>query len=299
MTMLSRRNFLISSAAFAAGTVFAQQPQGGTAGPMPMRRRPVPRSVGDSASMQLEPGISLPAAKVQIAGKTYIFGIDTAAMGFGRVSPALASAARLAEAGNMMVSDPTGQHAKQVGIFRIPTMQLGGVRFLNVDAEEESMLPQGCDGLLGAEIFAGFVVGLDAKGAQLTLRRGRLSGTSDSRTFSTPTGPALRVPVHVGPLAFDADVDTGQCICGLLVSAGQAAQLQLHAGPQTHIAHTVGGAHELNLAQNTVPVTAGSATLYVEQIGWPSPTPFANLGWKAFSAQPMEFDIQQRLCRLA
>jgi hypothetical protein len=305
MPSLQRRRFLAGTIASIAGSKYALSDPAGDGGAMPpprgpMRRRAAPVAVGDSCTLPLQAHAPLPVIPASVNGRTYLFGVDTGAMGFARVSGELVHECHLEQAGIARMSDPSGKHPQDVAVFRLASLALGAVHFGELDAEQESHLPNGVSGLLGLDLFEGFVLGFDRNAGRLSLTRGELPSADGKHRFQSPPAPALRLPVSVADQRFSADVDTGQAICPLLVTPDWAVRLGLQQDASLSTAgRTVSQTLTTSIAPNSRIVTAGETTLAVDRIGWPTPTPAPNLGWQAFAGLHLELDRRNNRCRLS
>jgi hypothetical protein len=246
------------------------------------------------------PDHPLPVVSVTIDRAEMLFGIDTGAMGSGRISAAAANELRLRPAGQRLISDPSGRNPQSVNVYQAPSLALGAVRFLNVEIEETNRLPPGLAGILGLDLFAGFVLTLDAPGRSLGLARGGLPQADGRSVFQSPPGPAIRVPLRIGEHALDADIDTGQVLWPLLVSEAAARALPLTGETRSGgVGRTVSGEYELFVRSLSAEAWLGETRLDIADVAWPSPTPTANLGWRAFAGRALRIDSAARRCALA
>jgi len=263
-----------------------------------MQRRSPPRSSGSTATLHLDPAMPMPSVAVAIGTRRYVFGLDTGAMGFARVSSQLVADCSLVQTGKAHISDPSGMNAHDVALWRLPSLTLGNIRFDEFDAEQENHLPAGLSGILGLDLFAGIILGLDHKNERLILNRGSLPEPDGKRSFQSRSGPVLRLPVTIEGNHFEADIDTGQGVCPLLVSPDWATRIGMQRDNlRTTTGHTVSQAIPVMIAPNSKSVKVGDISLPVDSIGWPTPTPMPNLGWQAFVGLHLEIDRQNNRCR--
>lgn len=280
---MKRREFVAGAAAFATVSSLAELGIEVLAqddlGPSP-ERRASPVAVGTGASVPFIEA-PLPAVEVRLEGSRYVFGLDTGAQGFARLSEHLITTERIAVTGRMRVSDPSGRNPQEVNVHTISSLVLGDMTFENVEAQATRMLPSGIDGILGLDLFSGVLLTLDRQTGWLQVNHGVLPAADGKTTFQSPHGPTLRVPIVFGDETFLADVDTGQAIVPLLLPSTVALKIA-DADVTTTTGMTVSGATSISLSNYFGSVTVGSTNLSIDKIGWPSPTPTANLGWQAF-----------------
>jgi hypothetical protein len=199
--------------------------------------------------------------------------------------------AALEQRGRMRVSDPSGLGSREVDVFNVPTLEIGSLRFATFEGEVSDRLPPNIDGILGLDLFAGLILTLDRRMGAFRLSRGSLPAADGRTCFQSMSGPTIRLPLAIGGAVLEADIDTGQAVCPLLLPTEAATRVVDNGtATVTATARTVSQSMAVTTAPYSKPVTAGALALSVDRVGWPTPTPVSNLGWAAFRGRKLEID---------
>jgi len=156
-----------------------------------------------------------PVVEVGIDGKgPFPFVLDTGAGGTVLGSD-LASELALPEAGETRIGDPINPHAITDKRVRIGRLTLGGATFSDMTATsmDNPVLREhlGARGVLGMPVFAELLLTLDFARAEVRMGRGQLPSPDGKEVvaYRAGFGGTIRVPITVGPLELEADLDSG------------------------------------------------------------------------------------------
>ena len=156
-----------------------------------------------------------PVVEVGIDGKgPFPFILDTGAGGTVLGSD-LARELALPEAGETRIGDPIHPHAITAKRVRIGRLTLGGATFSDMTAtsmENPSLREHlGARGVLGLPVFAELLLTLDFGRGEVRIGRGQLPSPDGKDVIACRPGfgGTIRVPITVGPLELEADLDSG------------------------------------------------------------------------------------------
>lgn len=245
---------------------------------------------------------AIPVVTVRVNGKgPFRFAVDTGAQGHARVSPKLAEALGLVAVGQAMAGDPSGRNARRVPIFRLDSIELGGLTFAGASASE-SLLPgplAELDGVLGLHLFADLLLTFDYRAGRLIAERGALPAPDGRNVFGYPADPrGIMLPLKIGARSFDAVLDTGNSRQALFVPEALLAQLPTRGEKQARgIARTVSQEIAISAQRLAAPVTLGAVTLPVEEAAFPA-LGVANLGSRGLQGLEVTIDQKNRRVRV-
>ncbi len=157
------------------------------------------------------------------------FAVDTGASGMARADAKLVSALALPVRGTAANSD--GVKVAEVDTVRFDTLRLGGLGRSGVEAitrdYRSRSTPQGAfDGILAREFFADGLLVIDYPARTLTFSRAQSLSPDDGDTLAYQR--AFRVPVSIGTLQVEGNLDTGANVAFVLP---KALYDRLEAGP--------------------------------------------------------------------
>lgn len=157
------------------------------------------------------------------------FAVDTGASGMARADAKLVSALMLPVHGSTANSD--GMNTAATDTVRIDALQLGGLTRDGIEAitrdYRSHSTPQGAfDGILAREFFADGLLVVDYPARILTFTR-KESISRDDRS-ALPYQRAFRVPVSIGALQTEGNIDTGANVAFVVP---KALYDRLHGGP--------------------------------------------------------------------
>jgi hypothetical protein len=154
-----------------------------------------------------------PFVMATVNGKgPFRFVIDTGTGGDAFVTASLAGKLGLPVVGQARLSDPSGAGGARVPMLLIDSLRVAGVEFKAVKAVEHQLGDAGeqCEGLLGFTLFRDHLLTLDFPNRRMTLSSGALApdGERSVLSFHMPAGVPV-VPIRIGDLLVDAQIDTG------------------------------------------------------------------------------------------
>lgn len=200
--------------------------------------------------------------QVQVNGSgPYRFAIDTGASGMARADARLVRQLALPADASTRHSD--GVQTAEADTVRINTLALGGLRRSDVialtrDYNARQSKDAAFDGILARGFFADGVLIIDYPQRRLQFRRdiNLLPAQPDTLAYSR----AFRIPVTIGTVTTEAQLDTGANVAMLLPTAlfRRAAGAAVTTGDRLTLSHgEVDGGH----AQLDVPVLIGGLAL--------------------------------------
>lgn len=197
-------------------TVFAQQPQA--------IERKCTSNVATTAALvdvpfEIVDGRIYVQAQVNDAG-SHRFAVDTGASGVARADARLVRALDLAPADSASHSD--GVQTAAAATVRINALRLGGLRREGIvaitrDYNARQSEAAAFDGILAREFFSDGLLELDFPHRRLRFRRDQLIDASTPGALSYSR--AFRIPVRVGSVDVEAQLDTGANVTLVLSSA--------------------------------------------------------------------------------
>lgn len=153
-------------------------------------------------------------AKVRVnGGGPYTFAVDTGASGQGRADDSLTRSLGLPAAGVGQSSD--GVSVATVGTVRIDSLQIGGLvgkdlEVMSRDYSSTASEGAAISGIIGRDFFADGLLVIDFPSRRLTFSRDRGLLPSDANVL--PYERPFRVPVAVGDMVFEGNLDTGAAV---------------------------------------------------------------------------------------
>ena len=159
----------------------------------------------------------------------FTFAVDTGASGLGRADASLTEALRLSVTGSAETGD--GVTVASVDTVRLDSLDVGGLVRTDLELmtrDYSSSAPPGAEisGIVGRDFFSdGFLV-IDFPSRTLTFSRAAgLSGNNEGAlAYERP----FRVPVSIGGVSMEANLDTG---AGAALVLPQGLYEQVSAGP--------------------------------------------------------------------
>jgi len=177
-----------------------------------------------------------PVVPVRIGEKgPFPFVLDTGAGGTV-IEADLARELGLAVLGDARIGDPIHPHAVAAKQVQVESLSLGDARFSRfaATAMENSGFSQhlGARGVLGMPIFAELLLTLDYGKSQVRIARGDLPSADGKEVLAYAPGAhgTIRVPIMVGTVGLDADLDSGSP-AGLSLLEEYMEKLPLEAKP--------------------------------------------------------------------
>lgn len=158
---------------------------------------------------------SSPAVRVMVNGRgPFLFLIDTGGQGRARADASLVRALGLAAVGQDVSGDGSGQNNRTLDRVVLERLQLGGLVFRDVpalsrDYNRSPALPA-IAGILGYNLFDGYLLTLDFIGRRVRVERGQLP-PADGKTVLSYEAPydTPIVDIAMGGFRLLADLDSG------------------------------------------------------------------------------------------
>ena len=251
-------------------------------------------ATGGCASVPILPA-AIPVVEVTIGGKgPYRFAIDTGAQGHGRISAALAEELGLPKVGEVGTPAPGGTVATRA-IYGASEVSVGAVSFKNVDLVALSTVrgPEGeWDGVLGNELIELLPLTLDYGNS-----RARFGGPGLSEGMPIKFDSGIPVlPLDIAGQKFAVHFDSGNGAGGLFLDEAAAKALPLAGEPvERGRGRTSFGDFAIMEAPLAITATVGGTPLTLNAVGWPSPRPGGNLGWRAMAGLSVTIDAKSDL----
>jgi len=241
---------------------------------------PRPTVSGSDTCLKLSMVDGLPVIPIKIGGKSLNIVLDTGAPGTVLLSSDIIQQLKLAKIGEALVSDPTLQNPKRVGLYLLADVQAGDLAVENLLASD---LPQREkriweeDGVMGPDAFPGYVITYDYPGGRVLLKKGRLP-PADGRTAFSYEGSTPGAQLNVDGRTIKADIDTGNARYGLILPKEFAATLPAYSKQfPVGVAHTANNKYDFS-ALPVADAKLGDVPLYIGLAAYPSPAKTANVG---------------------
>jgi hypothetical protein len=241
-----------------------------------------------------------PFVMVMVNGRgPFRFVVDTGTGAEAFVTGELADELNLPVTGQVRLSDPSRQGGQRVSQVLIQSLEVAGVVFSGVKAARHplSNADGNCDGLLGFELFRDYLLTLDYPNRRMTLGSGSLAADGERSVlpFRMPYGIPI-VPLHVGDLRIEAQIDSGGT--GLSLPEGFVSRLKFDSDPAAFgIAESLSTRFELRAAKLAADVRLGGYTFTRPFVEIHSAFPLANLGSCAMQNFSFTFDQKSGLVR--
>jgi len=164
-----------------------------------------------AAPLRIEKG--RPLVDVMVNGKgPFPFVLDTGAGGTV-LEGDLVQELGLTTVGEVQIGDPIHPHGLAAKQVKIDRLAIGGLALsdLTATAIENSGFREhlGARGVLGMPLFSELLLTIDYPGAQVRIARGELPGPDGKEILSFRHEHTIRVPITVGAVQIEADVDSG------------------------------------------------------------------------------------------
>jgi hypothetical protein len=254
----------------------------------------------DPQSAPLEVTHGKPFVMVMVNGRgPFRFVIDTGTGAEAFISPELADELALPSAGQVRLSDPTGQGGQRVPLVTIQSLQVAGVEFTGVKAVRHALSDRdgSCQGLLGFVLFRNYLLTLDYPRRLMTLASGALEedGERSVLPFRMPDGIPV-VPLRIGGLEIDAQIDSGGM--GLSLPERFASQLKFRSDPAFFAnSQSLSTRFQLKAAVLDSDVQMGGYTFNRPFVEINPAFPLANFGSCAMQNFAFTFDQKNALVR--
>jgi len=258
----------------------------------------IPQPASWSAPLELTHG--RPYVMVMVNGKgPFRFIIDTGTSAEALVTGELADQLGLPVTGQVHLSDPSGQGRQRVPVVAIQSLQVAGIEFTGVRAVRHALggTDGSCQGLLGFTLFRNYLLTLDYPKRRITLASGTLTpdGEQSVLSFRMPDGIPI-VPMHIGDLRIDAQIDSGGT--GLSLPEGIVSRLKFASDPAfLGNAQSLSTSFQVKAAKLASDVHLGDYTFTRPFVEINSAFPLANFGSSAMQNFALTFDQKDALVR--
>jgi predicted aspartyl protease len=248
-----------------------------------------------------EPGRQ-PVVEAKINGSgPFRFFLDTGAHD-PVLNPDLVDELKLPVTGSRRIGDPAEPESISARTLRVDRLTIGGAAFSGVTAVTwegaGNFTPEGVRGVLGLSLFVDLLLTIDYPKRELRIARGELSA-SEPGVVAYKAGPhgMVRVPVTVGSVSIDADLDTGSP-ASVSLPKKYADRLPLESTPvQVGRARTVGGEFAIYAANAKGQVRIGKEVLETSSLEFHERLPVANVGYRALRDFAITIDQRNRRLR--
>lgn len=267
---------------------------------------PPPLPVGQSADVPLMMRGPQPAVQLMVNGQgPFLFGIDTAASGFGRADTSLVTALALPQVGEARAGDGSGAPARVIPIVRAERLSLAGLSWGAADLASRDYntspgLPP-ISGVLGLQAFAGMLVTIDMPAMRLRLVRGELPPADGKTVLALDRRrPIPAVEIDVAGHKRLADIDTGNIVGdGPTLPASLIDALTFAAPPaDAGTARTVTGAFAIRRGQLKGTIAIGGLALVNPAVLYSEGIERTNLGMAVLKNVVMTFDMANARVKL-
>ena len=248
---------------------------------------------------------TMPAVEVMVNGKgPFLFGIDTGAQGQARLDSAVAEKLGIKPAGDVQASDGSGRGPQRMQMVRLESIELAGLRFSDVSAGSRNYKasPRSAtmDGIIGLQLFAGYLVTLDFPGKVVRLDRGELPEADGKAILDYKNeGGVPTVDLFVGAMRMSAHFDSGNSIGAFVLPMALVEKLDL-ASEATVVgkARSLSGDVEIRQARLKESIRLGSHEFADPTITFPALGEAANIGAKSLESFALTFDQRNNRLRL-
>ncbi|MBS1708576.1 MAG: retropepsin-like domain-containing protein [Armatimonadetes bacterium] len=237
-----------------------------------------------------------PMIEVEIGGKKRRMLLDTGASG-GRISKKVIDELGLRPVGQSIAGDPSGKNERQVNLYRVPEVKIGGATFYGMlTFAEEGVGPDKglADGVLSYAVFRDQLLTLDYPGRQIVFGPGILPAGSASYDLEHEI-PLLHVTI--GDAVVPCHVDSGSD-GGLMVPTKYKAKLPLDGEPRV-IGHARTLFNEIEILGVKVksPIKFGGVSLTLPMLEMHDLFPMGNIGGRVLRKFAMTIDQKNHRIR--
>jgi D-alanyl-D-alanine carboxypeptidase len=238
--------------------------------------------------------------EARVNGKgPFRFVVDTGSGGMLRITRAVQDALGLEPLGVARVGDPSGKNMVNRPIVRASSVEIGGARFLDVNATVGDQLGGNeLSGVIGLSLFANLTATLDYRKHELRLSRRPLApGDAHVVAFTAERGVPV-IDIEVAGAAMKVDVDTGSPAV-LSVPSSWATALRFAGQPTTRKGRTATNEFEIRTAELRDDIRVAGFTQASPRVDVVDLFPVANLGAQFLRQYTVTFDLANHRMALA
>ena len=219
------------------------------------------------------------------------------------LNPNLVDELKLPVTGARKIGDPAEPEGIAARALRVDQLTIGKAVFTGVTAvtwDGAGHFSPGARGVIGLALFRDLLLTIDYPKNEIRIERGELSA-QDPGVVTYKPGPdgMVRVPVTVGSITVDADLDTGSP-ANVSVPKKYSDELALEAAPVlVGRARTVGGEFAIYGAKVKGEIRIGSVKLASQALDLHERLPVANIGYRALREFAITIDQKNLRVRFA
>ena len=247
----------------------------------------------------------MPVVEVMVNGKgPFKFGIDTGSQPRASVNSAVAETLGLPKVGQVMGGDPMGRNPRTFDIVKVELIKLASVEFRDVEAVKinfgRNPRMANVDGILGAGLFADYLLTLDYPAGRVRVERGELPQPDGASVLSYQSAHGIpSVEISFGELKVYAHVDTGNLVGAVMLPSAVFSKLTLASEPRVAgRAHTVSSEIEIREASVKETMRLGGYEFQQPTVSFSEIFRDANIGLKLLKNFAVTLDQKNMRMRL-
>ena len=269
-----------------------------------MRRAASPVTTqGDTAVLSARSVAGMPVVPIEINGRgPFWFALDTGTMGHGRVYDSLAVKLGLPVAGKVRSGDPSGKNTREVDVYRVDSLQIGGIVMRGAQMSGGPNIRQlkDVEGILGVDLFIELMLTIDYPHSEVRLGRSALPEANgrDVLSYSRELGPIV-LPLQLGDRTLDTDLDTGNTVAPFIFPSEIAEALPRTGEPRKgRVARTSVNQVQMYHVTLADPLRLGALEFPGAEVAYPALHDRGNIGSQALGDCVLELDQENRRVRL-
>jgi len=237
----------------------------------------------------------VPVIEATINGKgPFRLAVDTGFGGLLQVSAKIAEELKLPVVGEGRTGDPSGRNPKTVPLHRVESVDIGTLHFGGLDAGEHRVLDD-VDGVVGLNLFRGFLVKFDYPKQRFAVSGGKLT---DGMPYALDHGiPAIDISVNGQMMRVHID---GGSPAQVSLPRSVATSLALAEEPRV-VGHgrTADGDFDVYAAPLNGEVRVGSIVLANPRLDFVDVFPIGNVGYRFLKDLVVTFDPASKRVKFA
>jgi predicted aspartyl protease len=218
---------------------------------------------------------------VSLNGKSgYHFLVDTGAGGGGMINDETAKALHLRVVDHIQIGDPSGRNVQQVPIYRLPELEIGGLKFTNLNmALSLEGRRDTTDGVLGLDAYRSMLLKIDYPHKLLTITPDGIPSEIAHGALQLHMGNGIySTEISVAGHSWRTHVDTGSS-GGILLPKPLYAQLKF-IGEKKIVGHasTPFNSFDIYAAKLNGDIAIGGLVLHDPMVECADMFPVVNIG---------------------